>query len=457
MKEQKKDQFLVNMGEEITSDKKYIDSPIIKKESKDLKKVKIGNDTIELSQTYYNAFELNKNLEKGAEKLIDSVRTYSKKDDVYSYGVKCFENYKLYLKDVINLCYFDLELSENHMDLIYQMIYNTMFELNNKIVKNSNEFTDKINRLAREHDESQENIKRQEMIDYISSPTYVTSNTYSGGLMTDSTTYGAAFKMGKPPTSSFNSYAYEFYLQRTYDSRKEYIDNDFNIVINDVKEFNEKFKRFIYEKAKNMFSKEYSNYINKDKWLNYIPDSNKNELENIKECCLFYEIDLKDKIEDIVVECVLKSKEINDNYLKFYKLINDDKEIDVSNKLVDKYSNSIIELVETKTKIDDKKKTLDNEITKLDSIKYLNKNDIKLVISNVENNINNYKKKQETIKQEKNNHTKKVLLIIAGIIAGLAILALLIFLFPQFFKTIFYIIIIIGVIILLFEFLGNLF
>lgn len=435
MREDKKDHFLMNMEEELSSDKTYIETPELKKDSKKTEEIIINNDTIKLSNIYNNTNKLESCLDTSTDKIIKLIKKVGAKENVYSYSEKCFLTFKTYLKDIVNLCYYDIELEEKYMDLVYQLIFNNMLNLNNALIKNANEYTGEMNELARETAETQENIKRQEMIDYINSPTLVTTNTYEGGLFTDSTSFSMAFKMGKPPQLSNDNFYGNICYNASADYKKEYFTGEaYKIVKNSIIKFNEQFKKFLYEKVQNLFSKEKTSYTLSDTWLNYILECNEKEYENISKCINFFDIDIKEEIENIIVDNCINYEESDEKYLNFYKYINNGKDINISNKLVDSFSEIISEKLDETAKIEGKKKILDKEIESLKTINYLKENDIKLIISNTEKEISSFKDDLDLRKKEKKKALIKKLLIILSFLLGFGLLVLLCILIKGFLK-----------------------
>lgn len=424
IKEEKRDQFLVNMGEEISKNKKFITAPVFKYDDKIIKEVNINGKKMKLSQVYADTINLRDCLKNG---ISEAIKNFDNQNSKTNRDKACFCSFKSYMKDIINLCYFDIELNEKHMDLIYAMINNLLMEANNEIINIENNYKTSKQNADNELHENIQAARESEMNDYLNSPTIISTNNVDSIWGNSTTVTGVASKLGKAPTGKVNPVLYDIHDSSLAIAESSTSFNYSMIIFELLDKFNNQLVNLMIEKKPDLFIS--GNFDNTDNWLEYISKSSEKELNNIYECVNCYNIDLKTAIENIVINNSVAGKEIDKNYPEFYKLINDSKEIDVGQKISDLLIKKIITKISKMDDLSEKDNLIAKETKKIDNIPYIKSED-KLTLVN---NINKEIKKQENIinnevsSYKKNKRNKLIIIILITLAVLIFVTCMIIF------------------------------
>lgn len=150
--EQTKDKFLINIGKTIDNKKRYLKEVIINND--EVKSIKICDNEILLTPGYQNTTNLLDSINNGLDNYQESIknRSYNNFEEYY---LLCFNNFKDYIKDVVNLCYYNIKLNKNNMELVYSLLLKSLEDFNKKININ-NKYASKLNKIEMQYFEDVE-------------------------------------------------------------------------------------------------------------------------------------------------------------------------------------------------------------------------------------------------------------------------------------------------------------
>lgn len=416
MKEHEREQFLISIGENIDRSNTFLDSPIIITKKKET--IKINTKEIILTPNPLNSINLKNSLDN-AEKNYVGIIKYKDSDIPKDYYEKCIKNFTKYIKDIINMCFYDLKFDENNMNLIYVLALKNMEYLNNSIADTNNSYNEKLDKIETKYNELIKNRQNQAIIDSLNAPKTVTSYSYDG-LFGDKIVNSYIGTSKKIDGSGFNSFDL---LDKNYDNNKaaeDTINNIYNRCITIVKKFNEQLFNLIVVKKSDVFKEEKDNYFDYNFWIELIKIARKDEYKNINKCLDFYSIDIAKYIKKLIIENATNEKTLDENLINFYE--DSFCKIDVSKELISTLTENIISEINKEKDIKSKEKIANKSFETLTNIPYLNNDSANTIIKNVNNVLNDYKESISDKKKLKNKKRIKKSILIISIILIILIL-----------------------------------
>lgn len=411
MKEQEREQFLISIGENIDKSNTFLDSPTIITKNKET--IKISNREIILTPNPLNSINLKNSLDNAEKKYVNIIK-YKDSDIPKDYYEKCVKNFTKYVKDIINMCFYDLKFDENNMSLIYVLVLKNMEYLNNSIADTNNSYNEKLDKIETKYNGLIKNRQNQAIIDSLNAPKIVTSYSYDG-LFGDKIVNSYIGASKKIDGSGFNSFDL---LDKNYDNNKaaeDTINNIYNRCITIVKNFNDQLFNLIVIKKDDIFKEDKNNYFDYNLWIELIKIAKKDEYKNINRCLKFYNVDIAKYIKKIVIENATNEKSIDENLINFYE--NSFGKIDISTELISLLTEKIISDINNEKDINSKENIANKSFETLANIPYLNNDSANTIIKNVNNMLSNYKESiNDKNKLKKKKIIKKVILLIIVIL-----------------------------------------
>ena len=408
MNEQLRDNFLISIGENIDDTNTFIKMPKIIKKKDEV--IKFNNKEIVLSYMYQNTSNLINCLNDALNNYKEKIK-YKDNNIPKDYYLKCFNNFKKYIKDIIDLNFYTLKLDENNMTLIYNLTLKSIEDFNIMLIEENNKFADKLNKIETNYHNLVNERQRKAIIDSLNSPKMIYTTSYKN-IFGDTVVTGDVYNVNKINSDGYNSYDSVLKNWDNEEAAKDVISDVCNKCPNIVDNLNKQLINILFTKMNDTFTKEDNIYLSRKIWIDLIEMTDSNNYEKINKCADFYNIDIKETIKEFATKEALNGKQISYNIINFYKETFKENKLDISDNLIKENTKKIIKLINSTSLLKDKQMVARKEYDKLKNIPYLNNDDINIIISNVEKEIDCVKNSIQLEKKKKDKIIIKRILII---------------------------------------------